>query len=401
MAGKVMRVVAAILREGFWLIVAIAIVAGGVMGFRHLAENREVIEPKPVERPVTLVETQPLVPAQGALPIRGEGFIKAFRQVSISGQEGGRVVAIHPALIQRGTFTKGEVLVQLDDRTQHAALDQAKAAVEATEVRLAQLVEDRDRLTKLLDRQVVSQTNVDDLDAEIKELEASLRGEVAARQTAAILLEDRQILAPFDGAVLSRSLEIGDVVMQGQPLAVVFTAHELEVDVPMRQADARLIPDLFTGGKAAAVISVPFAGEVFTWSGHIDRIEPQLDRTTRTLTVAVRLDERLSQPEAAIPASGAPPALINAFARVVIEGVDAGHLYEVPSTALTGDQIWLNVEDALQSVTVRRVHIDGESTFVAIDGDLPPNPSLVVSPLSAPRDGLPLRDARTGAEDAS
>ncbi|MGR3466565.1 MAG: hypothetical protein ACU0CI_01690, partial [Shimia sp.] len=68
---KLLRGLWIAIRELFWIGLAVAIVAGGVFGFRYLSENREVVEAAPIERPITLVETQPLTLHEGPLPIRG------------------------------------------------------------------------------------------------------------------------------------------------------------------------------------------------------------------------------------------------------------------------------------------------------------------------------------------
>ena len=59
------------LRELFWVAVAGGVIFGGISGFQYLGENREIVESVEIERPVTLVETSPLIPFEGPLPIRG------------------------------------------------------------------------------------------------------------------------------------------------------------------------------------------------------------------------------------------------------------------------------------------------------------------------------------------
>lgn len=392
MAARPIKLLFVVIKEAFWLAVAVAIVAGGILGFRYLGDNKEIVEAEPPARPVALVQTGPLEPYGSALPIRGEGFVQPFRQVAVSAQDGGRVTEIHPAIVARGSFKAGDVLVQLDDRTQRTLLNQSEANIAATEARLSDIREDLDRARSLLERQVTTQTRVDDLEAQLSETEANLRGQIAALDAAEIALGDRQIVAPFDGAVLSRNIESGDVVAAGQQLAVIFTQDELEVDVAIRQADAALIPGLFEGGSAEATVDIPFADYVFRWTGQIERVEPRLDQATRTLTVAVRLQELVGQEtgQSALP-SGAPPALINAFAKVVINGVQLDSVYRVPSVALRGSNLWMNSGGALEVLPVERVHVDGEWSYVRTE-NAPTDAQVVLSQLAAPVPGMPLRD---------
>lgn len=405
MLHRVLSTGAVVFREAFWLLVAVGIVAGGIAGFRYLGENREIVEAQPLERPVALVETRALERHDGPLPIRGEGFVLPFREVSVSAQAAGLVTQVHPAIIDRGAFAAGDVLIQIDDRAQQTTLAQTNAEISASEARLRQLRDDLARTEALFDRQVATQTQVDQLRSQITELEANMEGLRAARTAAEIEIEDRRIIAPFNGAILSKSVEIGDVVNPGQVLAEAFTPDELEVDIAIRQADAALIPGLFADAEPAARIDIPFADYVFQWTGHVARVEPQLDAATRTLTAAVRLDELIgvagNGDTMAGLASGAPPALINAFATVLIEGDTREDIYRVPSVAVrNGDAIWLNEDGALRIVSAHRVHVDGEWSFVEI-ADAPDSAAVVLSALPAPVPGMALRGVDERTEQAA
>ncbi|MEM9812495.1 MAG: efflux RND transporter periplasmic adaptor subunit [Pseudomonadota bacterium] len=402
MMRRIFRTGLVVAREVFWLVVAVAIVAGGVLGFQYLGANRDVVEAQPAERPVALVETGALTRHEGPLPIRGEGFVVPIRQVSVSAQASGLVTRVHPAIIDRGAFAEGDLLVQIDDRAQQTTLTQTAANIAASEARLGQLRDDLARTEALFQRQVATQTQVDQLRSQITELEATLDGLRAARAAAEIEIEDRRIRAPFDGAILSKAVEVGDVVAAGQVLAEAFTPDKLEVDIAIRQADAALIPGLFAGAAPSARIDIPFGNETFLWSGHIDRVEPQLDVATRTLTAAVRLDALLgAEGGAGALASGAPPALINAFANVVIDGAERDNIYSVPSVAVrSGDRLWLSDAGVLRILPARRVHVDGEWSFVEI-ADAPADAAVVFTPLAAPVPGMALRDVAETAERAS
>ena len=122
------------LRELFWIVIAGAVIFGGIAGFKYLGENREVVKVEPVSRPITLVKTIDLNPINAPLPIRGEGFVQPFRIASLASQVGGQVVKLHPAITERGIFKIGDVLVRLDDSAERASLTQTIANIEATPV---------------------------------------------------------------------------------------------------------------------------------------------------------------------------------------------------------------------------------------------------------------------------
>ena len=392
---RLLGILGRVLRESVWIAVAVAIVYGGVRGFQMLGEARPVVQAAPVERPITLVATTSLVPLSGPLPVRGEGFVRPYRQVELSALGSGRIVELHPALIARqGTFREGEVLVRLDDSAERASLDQIAANIAATEARLDLNRTQLERTRTLRDSGSASQGALDQLAAENAELLASLDGLRAALAVGQVALDNRVVLAPFDGAVLTKLLDVGSVVGAGEAIATIYTSDRLDVDIAIREADAALIPGLFDGQEARASVSVRFAGREVTWDARVIRVAPELDPQTRTLSVTVEI----ADPEGGLSdgatdvASGAPPALINAFARVVVDGARPDQTYGIPSTALRGGEaIWVLHDDRLRILPAQLVHVDGETSYVRV-ADVPVGASLILTELASPVPGMTLRD---------
>ena len=387
------------LRELFWIAVAVAVVFGGITGFRYLGENREVIEPTVVERPTTLVETAEIFLIDSPLPIRGEGFMQPHRSANLASQVGGQVIELHPAITERGAFKQGEVLVRLDDSAERATLTQTQANIDGTRARLDLNQILLERTEKLRSSGSASQASLDQVRSTQQELSASLNSLIAAQNVAEVSLGRKIVAAPFDGAVLSKNLDIGSVVNGGQAIAEIFTEDRMEIDVPVREADAALIPGLFEGASPSATVSVRFAGQSFEWDAEVTRVAPTLDQRTRTLTVTVELIDITGARAtgSSILASGAPPALINSFANVVIEGPQPDATYAVPSTALRGgSELWLLTPSegdggTLKIVPATLVHVDNETSYVT-SALIPEGARLITTALSTPQEGMKLRD---------
>jgi len=177
----------------------------------------------------------------------------------------------------------------------------------------------------------------------------------------------------------------------------------MEVDVPVREADAALIPGLFDGVQTPAKVRVRFAGQEFDWDARVTRVASALDRRSRTLNVTVELNDVAKVKAAGSEdlASGAPPALINAFAKVIIEGLEPEDTYPIPSTALRGgNQLWMFDADpeagpdaggTLRMISATLIHVDGETSYVQI-ADQPTGARLIKTALSTPAEGMQLRD---------
>ena len=387
------------IREAAWIVVAIACVYGGYRGYQYLGENRQIVEIQPIERPVALVETMEVAVFDKPLPVRSEGFVSPYRQVSVSAQSGGRISNLHPSIINLGTFLEGEVLVQLDDGSERALLNQTAANVQATQARLSLVEAQLRRTEELQSRGFASQQALDQLLSQKAELSASLNSLMAAQKSASIAVESKQIIAPFSGAVLEKLQEVGSVVASGQSIAEIYTNNQMEVVIPVREAEAALVPGMFEGSTAKARVNVGFAGQIYQWSAHVSRVDPALDPRTRTLSVSIGLDN-VGKPALLNPNStsfGNMPALINAFAKVQIDGIEQENTYAIPSTAIrSGNKIWVfevveQDRGKLLSVDVRPIHFDGETTYVVVN-NWPTRTRLILTSLAAPVPGMPLRD---------
>ena len=389
------------LREVFWVAIACIIIFGGIKGFKFLDENRETVEVTQVERPIALVETIKLVTIDMPLPIRGEGFIKPFRTANLASQVGGQVIDLHPAITERSGFKKGNVLVRLDDSAERASLTQTIANIEGTQARLSLNKILLKRTESLRASGTTSQASLDQVRSQKAELDASLNSLHAAKKSAEVALSRKVVNAPFDGSVLSKSVEIGTVINGGQSIAEIFTQGRMEINVPIREEDAALIPGLFNDSKAPANVTVEFAGKTFFWAANVTRVSPNLDARTRTLTVTVELDGGgpIRAKGSEVLASGAPPALINTFAKVVIQGISPEATYSLPSTALRdGNKLWLfektNYEASiLRIISAELIHVDGETSYVKVNS-LPAQSRLITTALSSAQEGMKLRDVR-------
>jgi RND family efflux transporter MFP subunit len=398
---KVLGYIGVGLREFFWIAIAGGVIFGGITGFNYLGKNRTIVEAAPVVRPVTLVETIDLAAIATPLPIRGEGFVQPFRIANLASQVGGRVTGLLPAITERGIFKQGDVLVRFDDSAERASLTQTIANIEGTQARLDLNTILLERTESLRASGTTSQAALDQVRSQQAELDASLNSLQAAKISAEVALGRKMVTAPFDGAVLSKSVEIGTVVNGGQSIAEIFTQDRMEIDVAVREADAALVPGLFAGSPTAASVTVQFAGKTFLWAAHVSRVAPNLDARTRTLTVTVELDDgtALGAQGGEILASGAPPALINSFAKVVIQGIRPESTYPIPSTALRGgNHLWLfddtNPEvSVLSIIPAELIHVDGETSYVKIS-PLPAQSRLITTALSTAQEGMQLRDVR-------
>lgn len=268
----------ALLKKPGWLVLAL-VAAGAAVFF-----SRDVILGRPVEAFEAirgdLVQT-----------VVASGRIITPQRVSVGAVITERVARIPVNEGQK--VRKGDVLVELDDKDERAALEQAKASVAQGEAKLRQLREVAlpaaeqsllqaqanelqarqayDRTQSLRAQGFVGQSQLDDakrnLDVAASQLRAAriqvetngpsgsdfALAQTALEQARANLraaqakLDQTVIRAPADGVLISRSVEPGNVVQPGKELMALAPSGETQVVV---QIDERQLSRLALGQKA-------------------------------------------------------------------------------------------------------------------------------------------------------
>jgi HlyD family secretion protein len=268
----------AIAKRSRWVLLALA--AAGSVAF----VSRDVVLGKPVEAYEAirgdLVQT-----------VVASGRIITPQRLSV-----GAVVTEHVVRIpvnEGQKVRKGEVLIELDDKDERAALEQARASVAQAEAKVRQLREvglpaaeqtllqaeatalnarqQFERTKTLRERGFVVQSQLDDAQRAVDIAESQLRAarlqvetnkptgsDFALAQTALeqaraslraaqVKLEQTVIKAPVDGILIARNVEVGDVVQPGKELMGLAPAGETQVDVMI---DERQLSRLALGQKA-------------------------------------------------------------------------------------------------------------------------------------------------------
>ena len=281
------------------------------------------------DRPPT---TAPLVEAVearfGAIPLEESmpGVVRARNQVTIRPEVAGRVVEV---LVRSGeAVDRGQALVRLDEVEVRERLRQAEADVrlaEATAVaaraRVTELEARAARTRALAEQELVSEQDLDSMEAQLDALRASA-DEAAARveQRQAAVEERRSALAktvvraPVAGRLGERRAEVGMLVDPSTILFVVGDLDELIVEVNLTEGmldrvEEGLPVEIETRNAVAEPVRAklsrisPFlAEESFTTLGEID-VDNREGRLRPGMFVTVRIQVGQSQRATLVPVS--------------------------------------------------------------------------------------------------
>ncbi len=235
---------------------------------------------------------------RGEFHVTGDfaGEFRSDGMAELSSEISGRVISLNAHI--GDTVSEGQVLAKIDDssirqsvRELEANVEVARANLEEARVNLENLESDLRRKRPLVDRDIVSEREIEDLENGVRRAEqqvsvanATIVQNQARLSSAREDLRNTEIRAPFDGMIGLRHVDRGTHVNPGQTVLSLVDDSDLyvTVQVPERNA-ARVNRDTPVKLRVGAVGSMALNGE-------IHRIAPVLDSSTRSLRVDVMVD---------------------------------------------------------------------------------------------------------------
>ena len=275
-----------------WLI-TIVVISGIVAAFFAWRSTRPIV-----------VETATVVsayPSANVTVFNATGYAVAQRKAAVSSKATGRLEWLG---VREGSLArKGEVLARLESRDVVATMEQAAANVKLAEANHEQAsVELRDaqrafgRSEELLRKNFVSQASHDSALARLDKARSVVAGQQAAigvaeanLRAARVAVDQTLIRAPFDGVVLTKNANVGDVITPfssatGSQAAVVTMADmsTLEVEADVSESSIGKVKT----GQPCEIQLDALPGRRFR--GVVGSMVPTVDRAKATVTVKVR-----------------------------------------------------------------------------------------------------------------
>jgi len=210
------------------------------------------------------------------------GSIAARRDVNIGVQgDGGRIVAVRVEAGQQ--VRRGTVLAQIDRSIQTQQVNRLSAELRAIQADAALATANLERAQSLVGRGFISKADIDQRtatrDAAVARV-AVARAQLAELNARLAMLDIR---APADGIILSRAVEVGQVVSPGAT-ALFRMAEGSELEMRAQMAEQELA-QLKRGMKA----EVTPVGSNQSFVGEIWLIDPVIDLTSRQGVARIRL----------------------------------------------------------------------------------------------------------------
>jgi RND family efflux transporter MFP subunit len=303
---------------------------------RHEARAKLEAETAAAQKALPRAKVTPAVAVEGGRSLTLPGTLVASREALINARATGYVTRW---LVDIGDRVHtGDVLAELDTPELAQQLGQARASLDQEKAALEQARANRDfakitasRQDVLVGQGLVAKQDDDQANAQLKVGDANVRAgqanvaaaEASVRQLSQ-LVSFGHVVAPFDGRITQRTIDVGSLVIAGGqagslPLFRIEAIDPIRVFVEVPQTFASSVQD----GQAATVAVRELQGRAF--EGRVTRTAGTLDPTVRTLNVEIDIPNPTGE------------LLGGMYTQVTIAVAAAHRVVRVPASAVITD----------------------------------------------------------------
>ncbi|MBC3454514.1 efflux RND transporter periplasmic adaptor subunit [Pseudomonas mosselii] len=250
----------------------------------------------PASRAASAIPVRVVAVAQQDVPryLSAIGSVLSLHSVEVRPQVEGVLTQV---LVKEGQWvSQGDLLATLDDRAIRANLDQARAQLGQTQAQLQVGNVNLKRYQLLSTDDGVSKQTLDQQQALVNQLQATLKGNQAAIDNAAVQLSYTQIRSPVTGRVGIRNVDPGNLVRTSdtQSLFSVTQIDPIAVEFALPQQQLPVLQSLLKSPTPAEVEAYMDAdGERSLLArGHLMLIDNQVSATTGTVRVKAEFDNQ-------------------------------------------------------------------------------------------------------------
>jgi len=278
--------------------------------------------------PVHLTPATMVSPVRAGAVLVASGYVVAQRKAAVASKGTGRLVYL--GVVEGDRVRAGQVIARIEDADVKAQLAQAQANVQLSRAELHDAERSLARERLLGDSGFSSQASLDAAEARYQRVKAGIAAAEAAVDAAQVALENTVIRAPFDGTVLTKNADVGEVVaplaasaFSKSAVVTVADLRSLQVEADVAESNLEAVsPDQPCEIVLDAYPDVRYPGVVA-------KIVPTADRAKATVQVKVAFR---SYDARVLPEMSAKVHFLPRPSRVA---VDTQPVLVVPGTAVT------------------------------------------------------------------
>ena len=263
-----------------WTIIVLLLIAIGLAVKRWLDPGVEV----------QLATATLTSPSQANAVLTASGYVVARRKAAVASKGTGTLIYL--AVEEGDRVKKGQVIARLDDSDVIATLRRSRENLRVAEADLEDAKKNYQRMQAVIGKRAVSQADYDAAEARYKRVVSTIEAAKYAVREAEVAVENTRIIAPFDGTVLKKNADVGEIVAPlagaaSSRAAVVTIADmsSLEVDADVSEAN---IPRVAAEQNCEITLD---AYPQHRYPGYVSNIVPTADRAKATVMVKIKFKQ--------------------------------------------------------------------------------------------------------------
>ena len=241
--------------------------------------------PAPKTPPVP-VEVAEATQIAAPLTVSANGVVEPLQTVAVTAQVGGTLDVV---TFQEGDDVQaGQILFRIDSRPFEAALKQAEATLARDSAQAVSAQREADRYKALVEKDYVTKSQADQVEATAAALKATLVADHAALDNARINLNYTTIRAPIGGRTGRLLVRQGNVVRpNADALVVINQLHPILVRFPIVQRDFPSVHRRFAAGSTPVRVATADSTRVAE-AGSLAFLDNAVDSLTGTVTAKAK-----------------------------------------------------------------------------------------------------------------
>ncbi|MCK4751817.1 MAG: efflux RND transporter periplasmic adaptor subunit [Planctomycetes bacterium] len=395
MTDKLMRPAKAITK--IQVLLALIVLGIGISGMLLLKYTRKA--PVKVAREIVapLVKVQVVRQQDIQMIIKGYGTVQPKVQAEVVPQVSGKIVAIHPKFKNGGFVRANQPLVTIDPRDYELAVQRTEAEVAKAEVDLDIEMAEGEVARHEWDQLNPGKEPPSTLvvhEPQIRQAQTRLEAARAELATAELNLERTRVSLPFDGRVMSETVDLGQYINVGQSIGKMYGINAVEIELPLEDEELAwfFVPSsvVSMNGKdysnvgSEVEVHANFAGGKHIWQGKVIRATGQVDASSRLVSIVIEVKEPFKNNDSR------PPLVPGMFVESHIKGKVLKGAMAVPRDVIHGkNKVWVVRNSKLHIQELKIVRMDKDYAYVV--SGLEDGARIILSSLDTVTNGMRVR----------
>lgn len=213
------------------------------------------------------------------------GNVRSLRSIDIRPQVDGLLLEL--PVNEGQAVKKGDLLARIDDRGIVAALEHANAQLAVAQAQLQSANRDLERYRALAKIQAISTQVLDQQEALVAQLQATVRGNKATVSANQVQLTHTRIYSPTVGRIGIRNVHEGSYVSASDALFSIVQLDPISIESSLPQARLPELQALMSSADKSSMILRAYSsdGGALLGEGHLELIDNRVSASTGTVRI--------------------------------------------------------------------------------------------------------------------